>query len=99
MTTVTDDTALKGLITDAIIAAATKGPPPPKRNDDDYRFYHCRLDYNGLKCKKVDGSGVMPSEDYTKLLFVKRYIPERFDRHILKYKWIPDRVIIENKST
>ena len=94
MTTVTDNNALKGLITDA----ATKGTPPTKRNDD-YRFYHCRLDYNGLKCKKVDESGVMPSEDYTKLLFVKRYIPERFDRYILKYQWIPDRVIIENKST
>jgi hypothetical protein len=99
MTTVTNDTALKGLINDAILAAATKAPPPPKRGDDDYRFYHCRLDYNGLKCKRVDGPSVVPSEDYTKLLFVKHYIPERLDRHILKYQWIPDRVIIENKST
>ena len=53
----------------------------------------------GIKCKKVDGPSVLPSEDYTKLLFVKSYIPERLDRHILKYQWIPDRVIIEDKST
>jgi hypothetical protein len=96
MTTVTDDTPLKGLITDAILAAGAKAPPP--RRDDEYRFYHCHLDLNGLKCKKVDGPSVMPSEDYTKLLFVKSYIPERLDRYILKYQWIPDRVVIE-KST
>ena len=96
MTTVTDDKTLKNLITDSIIAAAAKGPPP--KRDNEYRFYHCRLDYNGLKCKKVDGPSVLPSEDNTKLLFVKSYIPERLDKYILKYKWIPDSVVID-KST
>lgn len=94
MTTVTNDHTLNNLITDAIIAAATKAPPPPPK-DDKYRYYHCHLHYNGLKCKKVDGSSVMPTEDYTKLLFVKRYIPEQLDRYILKYQWIPDVVHIE----
>jgi hypothetical protein len=32
-------------------------------------------------------------------MFVKTYIPERLDRHILKYHWLPERVIIEEKST
>ena len=96
MTTVTNDTALKGLITDAILAASAKAPPP--RREDDYRFYHCHNYYNGLKCKKVDGPSVLPSEDCTELIFVKSYIPERLDRYILKYQWIPDSVVIE-KST
>lgn len=95
MTTITNDTTLNGLVTDAIMAAAAKAPQPPPNREDDYRFYHCRLDYNGLKCKKVDGPSVMPSEDYTKLLFVKRYIPERLDKYVLKYQWIPDTVNIE----
>ena len=99
MTTIaTDEYTLKGLITDAIFLTGAKAPPPPKRNDE-YRYYHCHLHMTGIKCKKVDGPSVLPSEDYTKLLFVKSYIPERLDRHILKYQWIPDRVIIEDKST
>jgi hypothetical protein len=72
-------------------------PSPPENNE--YRFYHCHLDWNGLKCKKVDGPSTMPTDEWTKLMFVKTYIPERLDRHILKYQWLPDRVIIEEKST
>lgn len=98
MTDVTDNTTLKNLIANSIIAAAAKALPPPKRNDD-YRYYHCRLHMTGLKCKKVDGPSILPSEDYTKLLFVKSYIPEGLDKHILKYQWIPDKVVIEDKST
>ena len=94
MTTVTNDTTLNGLITDAIIAAGTKLPQPPPK-DDEYRFYHCHLHHTGLKCKRVVNPSVMPTEDYTKLLFVKHYIPERFDSQILKYQWIPDTVHIE----
>jgi len=93
MTTVTTDTTLNGLITDAIVAAGAKAPQPPPK--DDYRYYHCHLHHNSLKCKRVDGPSVMPSEDHTKLLFVKRYIPERLDRYVLKYQWIPDTVHIE----
>jgi hypothetical protein len=72
-------------------------PSPPENNE--YRFYHCHLVWNGLKCKKVDGPSTMPTDEWTKLMFVKTYIPERLDRHILKYQWLPDRVIIEEKST
>jgi hypothetical protein len=99
MTTITEENPIKSIITDAMfLTAGAKAPPPPKRNDE-YRYYHCHLHMTGLKCKKVDGSSVLPSENYTKLLFVKSYIPESLDRHILKYQWIPDRVIIEDKST
>jgi hypothetical protein len=69
---------------------------PPKK-DREYRYYHCHLDWNGLKCKKVDGPGTLPTDNNTQLLFVKSYYPERLDKHILKYKSIPDRVIIEEK--
>ena len=97
MTTVTDDNTLKGLITDAIFAAGAKAPPPKK--PDEYRYYHCHLYGTGLKCKKVASPSILPSEDYTQLLFVKSYIPERLDSQILKYKWIPDKVLIEDNST
>lgn len=96
MTTVPTDTPVNELITNVITAVGAKAPEPPK-NNDKYRYYHCYSGWTGLKCKKVDGPDVMPSEDYTKLLFVKSYIPERFDKYILKYKWIPDGVIIENQ--
>ncbi len=96
MTTVTDDTTLKGLITDAILAAGAKAPPPTE--DKNYRFYHCHLDWNGLKCKKVEGPSTMPTDEWTKLMFVNNYIPERLDKHILKYQWLPDRVIIEDNQ-
>jgi hypothetical protein len=72
-------------------------PSPPETNK--YRFYHCHLDWNGLKCKKVDGPSTMPTDQWAKLMFVRTYIPERLDKHILKYQWLPDRVIIEEKST
>lgn len=74
-------------------------PPSPPKKDDSYRYYHCRHNYTGLKCKQVDSPSVLPSEGNTKLLFVKSYLPERLDKYILKYKWIPDTVIIEKKST
>ena len=95
MTTVTNDTNVNILITNAILAAATQAPPP---KDNEYRYYHCHLDWNGLKCKKVDGPSTMPTDIWTKLLFVKKYIPESLDKHILKYQWMPDRVIIEENQ-
>jgi hypothetical protein len=94
-TSTTDENTFKELIANAIFSASAKAPPPPK----EYRFYHCHLDYDGLRCKKVNDSSVFPERNNTKLLFVKSYIPERLDRHILKYKWIPDKVHIEDNST
>jgi hypothetical protein len=67
----------------------------PVNNSKDYRYYHCYLDWNGLKCKKVEGPYILPDKDNTKLLFVRSYFPERFDGRILKYKWLPDNVFIE----
>ena len=76
-------------------ALSNGGTPPPKKEDREYRFYHCHLEGTGLKCKKVEGPGTLPTADNTKLLFVKNYYPERFDAHILKYQFMPDRVSIE----
>ena len=80
---------LASIAMNAMVSGAPK--PPPK---NDYRYYHCQLDWDGLHCKKVDGSTVIPTGDCTKLLFVKSTFPERLDKHILKYKWIPDTVSI-----
>lgn len=66
-------------------------------NNLEYRYYHCKIDWNGLKCNKVDGPHVKPKGDNVKLLFVKSYIPEKLDGLILKYKWLPDRIWIDNK--
>lgn len=63
--------------------------------NNEYRYYHCHLDWNGLKCNKVNGPEVLPIHKNTKLLFIKKYIPEVLDRQILKYKWLPSRVVIE----
>jgi hypothetical protein len=71
------------------------GTPPPKKEAREYRYYHCHLDWNGLQCKKVDGPDTLPVNNNTQLLFVKSYFPESVDKHILKYKSIPDRVIIK----
>ena len=70
--------------------------PSPETNK--YRFYHCHLDWNGLKCKKVDGPESPSMLNDSVLLFVNKYIPERFDNQVLKYKWMPVKVMIE-KST
>lgn len=75
------------------VLTSDKLPPP-----NEYRYYHCHLDWNGLKCKKVEGPSTIPTDMWTKLLFVKSYIPERFDKHILKYQWMPDSVIIEENQ-
>lgn len=78
------------------VVLQNNNPSPPDNNE--YRFYHCHLDWNAINCKKVDGPHTMPTRDDSLLLFVKSYIPERFDKHILKYKWIPNRVIIEDNQ-
>lgn len=46
-------------------------------------------------CNKVNDAGVLPANNQnTKLLFVKKYVPEILDSHILKYKWMPNKVHI-----
>ncbi len=94
------ETNIKETIIQAInttTAVTASGPELPKK-DNEYRFYHCHLDWNGIKCKKVEGPSTMPDRNDSLLLFVKSYIPERFDSTVLKYKWMQDRVLIE-KST
>lgn len=91
---VADDNSLKEFIIDTFFASVTKTPAPKY-----YRYYHCSLDSDGLKCKKVFNPNVTLSKENTKLLFVKSSIPEVLDTTILKYKWIPDRVYIEDNST
>jgi|LakMenEpi03Aug12_release.lakeMendotaPanAssembly.Ray.scaffolds.fasta_scaffold168375_2 hypothetical protein len=73
------------------------GSPPPKKEDREYRYYHCHQLTPSLKCKRVDGPNVLPTDNNTQLLFIKNYIPEKLDKMLLRIKWIPDRVIIEEK--
>ena len=91
-----DTITLKGLITETIIFGAKKPTPaPPKK---EYRYYHCRAEGTELKCKKVISADIKPSEENTQLLTVKSYIPEHLDSQILKYKWTPSSVYIDDKS-
>jgi hypothetical protein len=70
-----------------------------KSNGREYRYYHCQMSWKGMKCKPVSGPAVMPTDDHTKLLFVNSYYPECFDSQILKCKWMPTKVVIEEKTT
>ena len=72
-----------------VLTIASGLPQPPK---SEYRYYHCRPYMHGIKCNRVDGPY---TENNTQLLFVKSYIPERFDKYILKYKAIPRVVYLE----
>ncbi len=70
----------------------------PQKPNNKYRYYQCHLDWNGLKCVNVSYEKVesLTTKDNTRILFVNKYIPESLDKYILKYKYIPDRVIIED---
>jgi hypothetical protein len=67
----------------------------PDNNSQSYRYYHCYLDWNGLKCKKVDGPDVLSKVTNTQLLAINNYFPEKLDPYILKYKIIPNNIFIE----
>ncbi len=69
--------------------------PPP--NAPEYRYYHCQLDWDGMKCKPVEGPKTGPEN--TKLLMVRSYLPESWDSEMLKHKWMPTKVTIEKDST
>ena len=72
--------------------------PPPKKETDEYRYYQCRTYMEGIKCERIEYQGTKIESMNTKLLFVKSYVPECFDKYILKYKWIPKWVLIKNNE-
>jgi hypothetical protein len=74
-----------------VLSVSASSPPPLP----EYRYYQCRPYMHGIKCDRVDGPYTEFTENNTQLLFVKSYIPERFDRYILKYKAIPRVVYLE----
>lgn len=63
-----------------------------QQKPNKYRYYQCHLDWNGLKCKKVES---ITTKENTQLMYVNKYIPETLDKYILKYKYIPNKVTIE----
>jgi hypothetical protein len=73
-------------------------PVPPKRENREYRYYHCTLDWKGMKCMKVNGPQIIPTDNNTKLLFVKSYFPEQLDGQILVHKFMPNTITIDNKK-
>ena len=66
----------------------------PEPSDIEYRYYHCTLAWEGMKCAKVNGA-IYPIKENTKLLFVRSVIPEDLDKVILKHKWMPSSVEIQ----
>lgn len=64
-------------------------------SNDNYRFYHCYQHATTLQCKKVDSASTLSENSNTRLLFVNNYVPKVFDKYILKYMWIPNKVVIK----
>ena len=81
------------------LTLTTASPPQGKPEGRKYRYYHCQLNWDGMKCKPVSGPSALPTDELTKLLFVNSYYPERLDSQILKCKWMPTTVVIEKKTT
>jgi hypothetical protein len=71
------------------------GPQRPS-NSDDKRFYHCTMDWEGMKCTPVSTFDA-ESNKSTKLLFVDKWIPESFDKYILRSKFTQLKAIILTK--
>jgi hypothetical protein len=61
-------------------------------NSSEYRYYLCKAESNNLKCKRIQN---IPITEINRIIAIKSQIPEIFDTYILKYKSIPNKVIIE----
>jgi hypothetical protein len=70
--------------------------PPPKKDND--RYYKCQLYMTGINCKRIKHQETKTESMNTKVLSVKSYIPECFDKYILKYKCTQKWISIENNE-
>jgi len=54
---------------------------------NEHRFYHCYQKPYAIVCHSVDNVNILPSEPYSRLLFVSKYVPEFLDTLVLNYKY------------
>lgn len=64
-------------------------------NNTKYRYYKCKQYADSLKCKQIQFKNDFLIDESTQIISIKKTIPEYLDKMILKYKWIPNSVIIE----
>ena len=84
------ETLPKALSSVYISGQFPKMPNNPKNNYDNYRFYYCEIDWDGMKCKKVDSPDYVPNDNdlkmtgMTKMIGIDKWIPEPLDKMALK---------------
>jgi hypothetical protein len=66
---------------------------PPK--EPTHRLYHCRIDFNGMKCKQVESPNTMPINEWTRLCVVPKYSPKWLDTQVIRFKCMPENIEIE----
>ena len=90
-----DDNIIRTIIFETILKNNNKNEQIPNKIDEN-RYYKCELDLNALNCKKINEPII---KLFNKDIYsVKSYIPEMFDKTIIKYKLIMKNVIIENNQ-
>ena len=93
---ITEPLIKQNVLIENIMSGAVKIPPP--KINPQYRYYQCHMgDVNILECKKIENQNVLLYKN-EKLISINKYIPEMFDKSILKYEWMPNDVKIDNSS-
>jgi hypothetical protein len=62
---------------------------------DEKTFYACRIDFEGLKCKKVNSPSEVVLNEWTRLCAVSKTTPPWLEKRVLNFKCMPTAVIIE----
>ena len=70
--------------------------PPPKKDND--RYYNCGSYLTGIKCERTEHPDNKSNYSNTEIFTVKNYVPECFDKYILKYKCTQKWVSIEDNE-
>lgn len=61
---------------------------------NNFRFYHCKEDWNSLKCELVENPYVLPCEQNTKLVYIYKLFPKIFDSFIIRNNYYKQKNII-----
>jgi hypothetical protein len=62
---------------------------------EEKTFYACRIDFEGLKCRKVNSPQEVVPNEWTRLCEVSKTTPPWLEKRVLSFKCMPNTVIIE----
>jgi hypothetical protein len=62
---------------------------------DEKIFYACRIDFEGLKCRKVNSPNEVVLNEWTRLCEISKTTPPWLVKRVLSFKCMPTSVIIE----